>query len=211
MARSESRTRGASRRRATPDLLRNLRHLRVVVFHPRDTDGEILIRHLQRIGCQVISLWPPVLDLPETVDVIFAAVRPEFPPPAGERTGLERSPAIIAVIDYENPTIVDAVLTMGATAVLASPIRSAGILASLALAISLNDEVREAHKRINRLEQKLQSTHQISDAKLILMRTRNVSDTEAYRLIRDQAMSERVATEEIARAIIRANAVLGPS
>ncbi len=199
------------RRRPTPELLRNLRHLRVVVFHPRDTDGEILTSHLQRIGCQVISLWPPVADLPDTVDVIFAAVRPEVPPVACDAARLERAPAIVAVINYENPTVVDAVLKMGATAVLASPIRSAGILASLALAVSLNDDIREANKRIARLEQKLQSTNQISDAKLILMRTRNVGDSEAYRLIRDQAMSERVPTEEIARAIIRANALLGPS
>jgi AmiR/NasT family two-component response regulator len=40
------------------------------------------------------------------------------------------------------------------------------------------------------------------------MRTRNVSDTEAYRLIREQAMSKRVGTEEIANAIIQADAVL---
>jgi len=195
-------------RRATPDLLKNLRHLRVVVSHPRDADGEILTSHLQRIGCQVITLWPPVEALPDTVDVVFFGVRPEYASTRFDWARHERAPAIVAVIDYENPTIVDAALSLGARAVLTSPLRSSGILASLALAISVNDEIREAHRRIARLEQKLQSTNEISDAKQILMRTRNVNDIEAYRLIRNQAMSKRVSTEEIARAIIRANAIL---
>ena len=40
------------------------------------------------------------------------------------------------------------------------------------------------------------------------MRTRQVSDSEAYRVIREQAMSNRVPTEEIARAIIHADGIL---
>ena len=40
------------------------------------------------------------------------------------------------------------------------------------------------------------------------MRTRGVSDAEAYKIIREQAMSKRVATEEIARAIIHADEIL---
>ena len=59
-----------------------------------------------------------------------------------------------------------------------------------------------------RLEQKLLSVNQISAAKAILVRTRNVSDEEAYRIIREQAMSKRTATEEIARAIIHADGIL---
>ena len=59
-----------------------------------------------------------------------------------------------------------------------------------------------------RLEQKLQAANQIHDAKAILMRTRGVNNTEAYRIIREQAMSKRVATEDIARAIIHANEIL---
>ena len=46
------------------------------------------------------------------------------------------------------------------------------------------------------------------EAKAILVRTRKVSDSEAYRVIREQAMTKRVATEEIARAIIHADGIL---
>jgi AmiR/NasT family two-component response regulator len=194
--------------RSTPDLLRNLRNTRVVVFHPKDADGEMLVQQLERIGCQVISLWPPLPELPDTVDVVFCAVRPDHAAMRCAWMGGEPPVPVIAVINYENPTVVDAALRLGARAVLVSPLRSAGILSSLALAKQAQAEWRELRRRITRLEQKLLSANQISEAKAILVRTRQVSDDEAYRIIREQAMSKRLATEDIARAIIHANGVL---
>jgi len=52
------------------------------------------------------------------------------------------------------------------------------------------------------------STSQISEDKSILIRTRNICDSEAYRVIQEQAMSKRVPTDEIARAIIHADGIL---
>lgn len=195
-------------KRATPDLLKKLRHLRVAVFHPKDADGEMLTGQLQRIGCHALTFWPPLEALPDTVDVVFCAVRPELAARNYAWARAELPPAIVAVIDYENPTILDAVLDLGAQAVLTTPLRSSGVLSSLVMALAVNDEMKEGRKRVARLEKKLLAANQISEAKLILMRTRQVSDTEAYRLIREQAMSKRVGTEEIASAIIQADAVL---
>lgn len=195
-------------KRATPDLLKKLRHLRVAIFHPRDADGELLAGQLQRIGCHALTFWPPLDDLPDTVDMVFCAVRPELAARHFAWARAEVPPAIVAVIDYENPTILDAVLDLGAQAVLTAPLRSSGVLSALVMALAVNDEMKEGRKRVARLEKKLLAANQISEAKLILMRTRQVSDTEAYRLIREQAMSQRVGTEEIAKAIIQADAVL---
>ena len=193
---------------STPDLLRNLRNSRVMVFHPKDADGEMLAQQLQRIGCQVITMWPPLPELPDTVEVVFCAVRPDHAAVRCGWMGREPSVPVIAIINYENPTVVDAALRMGALAVMVSPIRSAGILSSLAMAKHAHAELRDVRRRATRLEQKLVSVNQISEAKAILVRTRKVSDSEAYRVIREQAMSKRVPTEEIARAIIHADGIL---
>ena len=193
---------------STPDLLRNLRNSRVMVFHPKDADGEMLAQQLQRIGCQVITMWPPLPELPDTVEVVFCAVRPDYAAVKCSWMGGEQSVPVIAIINYENPTVVDAALRMGAMAVMVSPIRSAGILSSLAMAKHAHAELRDVRRRATRLEQKLVSVNQISEAKAILVRTRKVSDSEAYRVIREQAMSKRVPTEEIARAIIHADGIL---
>lgn len=209
MAGDDARPRVSGRgKRSTPDLLKRLRNLRVVVLHPKDADGEMLTRQLQRIGCQTLIFWPPLDELPETVDAVFCAIRPELAARGFAWARGDGLPAVVAVIDYENPTIVDAVLDIGAQAVLTTPLRSSGVLSSLVLALTLSDELNDARKRVARLERKLLSANQVNAAKLILMRTRNVSDEEAYRLIREQAMSKRVGTEEIAKAIIHADAIL---
>ena len=46
----------------------------MVVAHPRDHDGELLIRHLQRLGGRVDSLWPPSAQLDRDVDVLLCLV-----------------------------------------------------------------------------------------------------------------------------------------
>lgn len=194
----------------TPEFLKQLRTRRVAVVHPNDADGAVLTQQLQRIGCQVQTFWPAPPELPENVDIVFCAVQPS-PHTRGHHADLTRrceSAAIIAVIGYENPTVFDEMLQLGASGVLTSPVRSTGVLAALVMTLGVNEELHGLRKRVARLEQKLAGVQQVNDAKAIIMRTRGVSDTEAYRVMREQAMSKRVAVEEIARAIIHADAIL---
>jgi AmiR/NasT family two-component response regulator len=195
-------------KRLTPEFLKQLRNKRVAVVHPNDADGGVLLQQLQRIGCPAQAFWPPPRALPDNIDVIFCAVQPSAAPTPLDWLHSCPGAVIIAVICYENPTVFDDMLQIGASGVLTSPVRQAGVLAALVMTLGLNEEVQGLRKRIARLEQKLSSVNQINDAKLILMRTRGVSNAEAYRIIREQAMGKRVATEEIARAIIHANEIL---
>ncbi|WP_144107203.1 ANTAR domain-containing response regulator [Paraburkholderia sp. BCC1886] len=194
--------------RATPSLLKDLRTLRVLVFHPDDSDGKLLTQQLQRIGCQVQAFWPPLPALPEGIDVIFLAIRPESMGAAYEWLEADPVPAIITIVTYENPTIVDSVLQVGACAVLPSPVRSFGLLSALVVARRVHGESKEQSRKIRKLEAKLLGVRRIADAKSILMRTHRISDGAAYDLIREQAMSKRVTTEEIADAIINASEIL---
>lgn len=195
--------------RATPPQLKELRTLRVAVLHPDDSDGRQLTQQLQRIGCQVQAFWPPPPALPEGVDVVFLAVHPEVTQLEFEWARGENPPTCIAVVTYENPTIVETVLRIGAKAVLPAPVRSFGLLSALVIARTVNEEILCQARRVRKLEAKLVGARRIAEAKAILMRTRNVTEGQAYDLIRDQAMSKRVTTEEIAAAIINANEILG--
>ncbi len=194
--------------RATPPQLKELRTLRIAVIHPDDGDGRLLTQQLQRIGCLVQAFWPPVQALPEGVDIAFVAVRPEILDLQFEWARREDAPTIIAVMNYENPTIVEAVLRIGATAVLPSPVRSFGLLSALVVARQAHKENRSLCRRLRKVEAKLLGVRHIADAKAILMKTHSLSETEAYDLIRDQAMSKRVTTEEVASAIVNASEVL---
>lgn len=194
--------------RATPPQLKELRTLRIAVIHPDDGDGRLLTQQLQRIGCLVQAFWPPVQALPEGVDIAFVAVRPEILDLQFEWGRREDAPTVIAVVNYENPTIVEAVLGIGATAVLPSPVRSFGLLSALVVARQAHKENRSLCRRLRKVEAKLLGVRHIADAKAILMKTHSLSETEAYDLIRDQAMSKRVTTEEVASAIVNASEVL---
>ncbi|PTX03465.1 ANTAR domain-containing response regulator [Pararhodobacter aggregans] len=192
----------------TPKLLRELRALRVAVFHPQDSDGEQLTQQLQRIGCQVQAFWPPLPEPPADTNVVFLAVRPDVIKLEFPWSKAENAPTIIAVVNYENPVIVDALLRLGAKSVIASPVRSFGLLSALVVARHVSEQARTKDRQIARLEGKLFGIRKVSEAKSILMETRGISDKEAYQVIREQAMSKRVSTEEIANAIINANSIL---
>jgi len=194
--------------RTTPALLKDLRSLRVAVLHPDDADGRQLAQQLQRIGCQIQAFWPPPPALPDNIDVIFLAVRPDSIDSGWAWLAGDDLPILIAVVTYENPTIVETVLHVRAKAVLASPVRSFGLLSALVVARQVNDELKTQARKLRKLEAKVLGARQISEAKAILMRTRQISETAAYDLIRDQAMSKRVTTEEIAAAIINANEIM---
>ncbi|MGI4812356.1 MAG: ANTAR domain-containing response regulator [Janthinobacterium lividum] len=194
--------------RATPTLLKDLRTLHVLVFHPDDADGRQLTQQLQRIGCHVQAYWPPLPALPEGIDLIFLAVRPESMEAGYSWLQGDEVPAIIAVVNYENPTIVESVLRIGSCAVLPSPVRSFGLLSALVVGRQVHGELRERARRVRKLEAKLAGVRRIADAKNILMRMHGITDGAAYDLIRDQAMNKRVTTEEIAAAIVNANEIL---
>lgn len=194
--------------RTTSPQLRELRQLRVAVVHPDDADGRLLTQQLQRIGCQVQAIWPPQPALPEGTDVVFLAVRPDLLPLHFSWTQGEDAPTAIAVVNYENPTIVSAMLELQVQAVLPSPIRSFGLLSTLVLARRNHKESRQQQQRIAKLQTKLLGQRQVADAKAILMQTHGVGEDQAYEMIRAQAMSRRSSVEDIAQAIVHASEIL---
>lgn len=194
--------------RATPQQLKELRTLTVAVIHPDDADGKQLTQQLQRIGCKVQAFWPPVQSVGKEVDVVFVAVRPDILNLNMDWAHSEDAPTVIAVVNYENPTIVEVVLGLQAKAVLPSPVRSFGLLSTLVLARESHKVARTLARRLKKVEAKLLGVRHIADAKAILMKTHQVSETEAYDLIRDQAMTKRTTTEEVAMAIVEAHELL---
>ena len=194
--------------RVTPPQLKELRALKIAVIHPDDADGMQLTQQLQCICCQVQAFWPPVQVLPAGIDIAFMAVRPDIIGLSFEWTQRDDAPTVIAVVTYENPTIVDAVLALGAQAVLPSPVRSFGLLTALVLAREAHKANRSLARRLRKVEAKLLGARHLVDAKAILMKAHDVTEVQSYDLIREQAMSKRTTVEEIAASIVHASEVL---
>lgn len=192
----------------TPRLLTELRSLRVLLLHPNDADRQELLLQLQRIGCRVKASWPPTDGAPKDVDLVIFAVRPEVLSIDLPWLTREDRPAVIAVVTYENPTILEAVLALDAHGVIASPVRSFGLLTSVVLARHQFESKRASERHVSKLERRIAGLRKMAKAKEILMQTHTISEQEAYSVIRNQAMVKRVTTEEIADAVIKASEIL---
>jgi AmiR/NasT family two-component response regulator len=189
-------------------LMEDLRGARVLVVHPRDAEGDALIDQLKRIGCNVRGLWPPPAEIPRDVDTVFhfveAAETPDF-----TASATDDGPTFVAIIDYENPTVLKRLLDSNAHGVVNKPIRPFGILSSLVLARSAHGYARRLQGKVQKLEETLKARRDVDKAVKILVALKKIGETEAYELIRQQATQKRLSMAQIAATIIGAQEVLG--
>lgn len=189
-------------------LLRDLRRIRILCYHPYDEDGKALMSQLQRIGCDSVQRWPPEPEMPEEMDIIIVTLKPEVPLPDWFYQPPESLPTLIAVVTYENPTMLDQMLRIHADALLPAPIKSFGLLSTLVLARQVNQKKLRLKQRASRLDSKLKGVRDVERAKLIMMRLHEISEKQAYDLIRKRAMAERTTVEKISKNIVVAQAAL---
>jgi AmiR/NasT family two-component response regulator len=189
-------------------LMEDLRGARVLVVHPRDAEGDALIDQLKRIGCNVRGLWPPPAEIPRDVDTVFhlveAAETPDF-----TASATDDGPTFVAIIDYENPTVLKRLLDSNAHGVVNKPIRPFGILSSLVLARSAHGYARRLQGKVQKLEETLKARRDVDKAVKILVTLKKIGETEAYELIRQQATQKRLSMAQVAATIIGAQEVLG--
>ncbi|EAQ01512.1 hypothetical protein OB2597_01447 [Pseudooceanicola batsensis HTCC2597] len=190
--------------------LKDLRSLSVAVVHPPDANGQTILDQLGRIGCRTDHIWPPEKGLASKVDVVFAGVffDSQEQMKAMLRRAEKPAPAIIAVIDYENPAMLELVLELGAVAVTSKPVRSFGIMTNMVVARDCQQRQIDLQQKMAKLEKKLAGQKIIAKAKSILMEMHGFSEAAAFETIRKQAMSKRTSIEDMAQAIINANELL---
>ncbi|WP_413723096.1 ANTAR domain-containing response regulator [Sodalis sp. RH23] len=196
----------AKNKSASLRFFRRIRSCKVVIFHPDDDDLKILTQQLHRIGCQSLTIWPPVKEVPDDIDAIFWAVRMEYL--ADEYLMQHTDIPVIAIINYENPTVIDAALHVGAKTLMSSPIRPIGVLSSLVMAFKNHYDWKDLNRRMEKLSTKLRIADVISQAKVIISTIRGVDELEAYAIIREMAMNERMSIEDMSKSLIRANELL---
>lgn len=185
-------------------ILDDLRQAKVLVIHPRDDDGAALVDHLKRLGCEVRAAWPAPAAIPVDIDAVFVQV--------GETTVEDlaslletANTAVIAIVTYESPTSLKAVIDLNAHGVLTKPLRQLGVLTQFALArYRYSYEMRLANK-VKKLEETMKGRRTIEKAVKILTAMNGLDEEAAYKQIRDQATAKRVAVVSVAESIIAAN------
>lgn len=189
-------------------LLKILRRSKVAVFHPPDEDAERLEKQLRRIGCQVELHWPPpAAPIPELDALVFL----ENP----DHTGLhhpysdQRSAALVAIVEFENPLAVQQLVDANVHGTIAKPIQPIGILSCLAAALSLHRYESRLLTRIEKLDETLRSRRAVEKAVAIVSRRKELSEEEAYTLVRREAMNKQISVADMAMSILNAEQLFG--
>jgi AmiR/NasT family two-component response regulator len=183
------------------------RQLRVVVAHPRDADGELLLRHVQRLGCQVEHAWPAPDQLEAEADIAFVLIEPETRAFCASTVERDRA-ALVGVVDPSQPKAMQLLTAIDVVAVITKPVDPATLLTSLVVACNNSRYQRRLHNKISKLEETLRSVRKVERAKSILMERRAIGESEAYAYLREQAMKKRVPIGVIAAVVIESNEVL---
>jgi AmiR/NasT family two-component response regulator len=185
----------------------DFRQLRMVVAHPRDHDGDLLIRHLQRLGCRVDYVWPPGTLLEGDVDVLLCLVDPAARALLDAATA-QTGPAVIGIIDPRVAVALRLLHEATPHAVINRPFDPATLVPNLVVARNNLRYQRRQLSKVAKLEETLRSYRKVEQAKAILMEKRKIGEPEAYSFLREQAMRRRVPISVIASVVVESNEVL---
>jgi AmiR/NasT family two-component response regulator len=177
-----------------------------LVLHPQNAEGVSLADHLRRIGCHVDCQWPMPTHLPDSIDAIFLAIEDDARSETIQflRSLPKPTPPILAIVSYENPSMLQVVLESGALAVIERPIKPFGLLTNLTIARTLWLERQKLQKEVRKYKRKVHGDQKMARAKAILMAAHGLSENDAYQEMRRQAMESRIAIEQVANAVIEA-------
>ncbi|HZS83535.1 MAG TPA: ANTAR domain-containing protein [Stellaceae bacterium] len=181
--------------------------LHVAVVHPRDHDGDVLMRHLQRLGCQTALHWPPAAALGAEFDVLFCLIDPEARPVLDAAT-MAGTPAIIGILDQRQPRSLRLLQEATPHAVIQRPIDPAAVVPNLVVARHNARYQRRLLSKVTKLEETLRSYRKVERAKIILMEQRKIGEPEAYSYLREQAMRRRMPIGAVASIVVDSNEIL---
>jgi AmiR/NasT family two-component response regulator len=192
--------------RQSPFSVRGRRALMVI----RDErEVSIVRRQLDRLGMTISECDPADLALPDDpVDVIIvdADIIPIKFDVAAPR---QADTPIIALVGTETPSRLKWLLDLQPASFLIKPLRSAGLYTALVVAFDCAQRKHEEFARTERLEERVRSRRIVAAAVLLVMRSRDIGESDAFALIRRTAMRQRVTIEQLSADVVASGGLPG--
>lgn len=174
------------------DGLREAGHTRVVVLH----DVNQVARTIQNSDPDVI-----VIDLEnpqrDTLEHFFSLSRAVQRP-------------IAMFVDRSDGAMIEKSVEAGVSAYVVDGLRKERIKPILDMAISRFNAFSKLRQELAQVRSELEDRKLVDRAKGILMKTRGISEADAYALLRTTAMNQNRKLVEIAQSLITAADLLGP-
>lgn len=159
-----------------------------------------------------ILLMPQDLTLADAVvtltpDIVLVDMaRPDRDALDGIRQVTERTPRPIAMfVDQDDPTFMEEAITAGVSSYNVASVLPPDVKPILRAAIALFQHHEQARQRLRSAEAKLRERVTIDRAKTILIKVRRITEPEAYRWMRRQAMTRGRRIVDIAEEIVSAH------
>ena len=174
------------------DGLREAGHARVVVLH----DVNQVARTIQNSDPDVI-----VIDLEnpqrDTLEHFFSLSRAVQRP-------------IAMFVDRSDGAMIEKSVEAGVSAYVVNGLRKERVKPILDMAISRFNAFAKLRQELAEVRSELEDRKVVDRAKGILMKTRSISEADAYALLRSTAMNQNRKLVEIAQSLITAADLLGP-
>jgi response regulator NasT len=112
-------------------------------------------------------------------------------------------------VDQSDSAMIEASVDAGVSAYVVDGLKRERVRSILDMTVSRFNAFDRLHRELEAARSELAERKVIEKAKGILMRTRGISEDEAYAMLRKAAMNEKTKLVEIARSIITAAQLLG--
>jgi AmiR/NasT family two-component response regulator len=182
----------------------SVRGRRALMVMRDEREISILRRQFDRLGMTTIEHDPAASPLPgEPVDVIVLDA--DSIPIKSDPTTLWKTDApIIALIGTETPSRLKWLLDLKQASFLIKPLRSAGLYTALVVAFDCAQRRLDEAAHLERLEDRIRSRRVVFSAVLQMMRGHDLSEADAFALIRQTAMRHRTTIEQLSAEIVSA-------
>jgi AmiR/NasT family two-component response regulator len=182
----------------------SVRGRRALMVMRDEREISIVRRQLGRLGMTISEHDPAEPPLPnQTVDVILMDAD-SIPIKSDHATLWKGNVPIIALIGTETPSRLKWLLDLRPASFLIKPLRSAGLYTALVVGFDSAQRRVDEAAHVEKLEDRIRSRRVVFAAVLQIMRGHDMSETDAFTLIRQTAMRHRTTIEVLSAEIIAA-------
>lgn len=109
---------------------------------------------------------------------------------------------IVLLTAFNDREIIDRAKQAGITGYLVKPVGERLLLPTIEVALAQSERLRKSRMEIALARRQLSDTRMIQQAKGILARRENITESEAYQMLRQMAMNKRVQVSVLAQTLI---------
>ena len=181
----------------------SVRGRRALIVMRDEREISIVHRQLSRLGMTIAEHDPAEAPPDENADVVVMDAD-SIPIKSDLATAWKAGAPIIALIGTETPSRLKWLLDLQPASFLVKPLHSAGLYTALVVAFDSAQRRIDETAHLERLEDRIRSRRVVFAAVLQIMRAHDLSESDAFRLIRQTAMRHRTTIEQLSAEIIAA-------